>query len=76
MFDALIIDEFCEILEIEKHEFSDQIVFQDLDAWDSLAELSLLMAIEEHFGLVISGDDLSKVKTIGDLKGYLSEREA
>lgn len=76
MFDALIVAEFCEILEIEKHEFSDQIVFRDLSAWDSLAELSILMTIEEHLGVVMSGDNLSKVKTIGDLKVYLSERGA
>ena len=76
MFEHPIVAEFCEILAIEEKEFSDQMVFYDLHGWDSLMELSLLVAIEENFGLIMSGDDLSNFKTIGHLKSYLSEKKA
>jgi acyl carrier protein len=44
----------------------------DLDV-DSLAKMSIVVAIEEKFDVKISDDDLAKVKTVGDAVNYIHE---
>ena len=44
----------------------------DLGA-DSLDIVSLIMAIEEEFGIEFAEDDADKIKTVGDAVNYISD---
>ncbi len=35
--------------------------------WDSLAHLAFIAAIDEKFGVTVSGTELTAVRTVGDL---------
>jgi acyl carrier protein len=35
--------------------------------WDSLAVMSTVALIDEHSGLTVSGDDLARCETLGDI---------
>ena len=47
---------------------------EDLNA-DSLDLTELIMTFEERFGFEISEEDAEKLKTVGDVVGYIEKRK-
>lgn len=56
-----------EMLELDAGSLSPDTVLDSLDSWDSLAVISFIALVDEHFDHVVAGEDLAKAKTIGDL---------
>ncbi|HEV8724152.1 MAG TPA: acyl carrier protein [Candidatus Binatia bacterium] len=44
----------------------------DILGWDSVAHLNLMFSIEEHFGVMFSGNELAEFKNIDELKQFLT----
>lgn len=63
-----------EQLDITEEECVPDAAFIDDLGADSLDIVELIMAMEDHFGLEISDDDLEKIRTVGDITGYIKER--
>jgi acetyltransferase-like isoleucine patch superfamily enzyme/acyl carrier protein len=40
---------------------------ENIEAWDSLGTLNLLLSLEEAFGVTLSGEELSEVRQVADL---------
>jgi len=64
--------ELTEILEIDG-ELTTEAPLAGTDEYDSLAIMSLIAFIDEHFGLSFSGEKLGKVKTVKDLISLIGE---
>lgn len=56
-----------EMLELDAGSLSPDTALDSLDSWDSLAVISFIALVDEHFDHVVAGEDLAKAKTIGDL---------
>lgn len=56
-----------EILEMDAGSLKEDSLLDSLNDWDSLAVISFIAAVDEHYGHMLNGDDLQKAKTIGDL---------
>jgi len=56
-----------EMLEADAGSLSPDTVLDSLDSWDSLAVISFIALVDEHFDHVVAGEDLAKAKSIGDL---------
>ncbi|KPF83985.1 hypothetical protein IP70_17495 [alpha proteobacterium AAP38] len=56
-----------EMLETDAGSLSPDTALDSLDSWDSLAVISFIALVDEHFDHVVAGEDLAKAKTIGDL---------
>lgn len=41
---------------------------------DSLDMIEMLMALEDEFGVIIPNDKIDKIKTVGDLCKFISEK--
>ena len=52
---------------------NDSSFIDDLGA-DSLDTVELVMAFEEEFDMEISDDDAQKMRTVGDVIGYLKDK--
>lgn len=61
------IDVFKEALEIEDREVGLDDNFRSFEEWDSLAQLSLIAALDEEFGVAIEDEAFQKLETVGDL---------
>jgi acyl carrier protein len=52
----------------------------DVDGWDSMAHVNLIIAIEKRFGVSFSGADLASMResdrTIGHLIGLIAAKKA
>jgi acyl carrier protein len=63
-----------EQLDITEEECVPEAAFIDDLGADSLDIVELIMAMEDHFGLEISDDDLAKIRTVKDITDYIKER--
>lgn len=60
--------------ETDASEISLDTVFKDLIEWSSLTTLSIIAMCDEEYGVKISGDDIKKSSTIGDLFNLVMSR--
>jgi len=59
-----------EVLETEESLSLDTIL-EDLECWDSLAELSLTSMVDDEFGIVIGYKDLKRMRSIRDIFDFI-----
>jgi acyl carrier protein len=63
-----------EQLDITEEECVPDAAFIDDLGADSLDIVELIMAMEDHFGLEISDDDLAQIRTVRDITDYIKGR--
>lgn len=73
MSDALIAL-FAEILEVDPADLNEESAPENVPAWDSLAAMHLVAAIEERFEVRLSTKDIMKMNTIARARAALSEK--
>ncbi len=56
-----------EVLEMEDEELTEDMSLSDLENWDSMAKLSLIVMINDEFGKKLSGDQVKAFKTVKDI---------
>ncbi len=56
-----------QALEVEDKEVKFEDKFKEYEEWNSLARLSLIAMLDEHFGVQIQAADFDKLQTVGDL---------
>lgn len=60
-------EEVAKVLLIEPHQVSDDLVLDEQN-WDSLAQVSMLLVVDEASGRKIESGEIAGCKTVGDLK--------
>ena len=62
------LDCFAEAVEgVEREELEAGTVFRELEVWDSLAVLNVLSAVDETYGVNLTGNEMRSATTIRDL---------
>lgn len=46
----------------------------DIEDWDSLAQMNLLVAIEKHFGIKFSVKEVLSLKNVGEMVALISNK--
>lgn len=46
----------------------------DIEAWDSVAHISLIFAIEEEFGFQFTSGELESMRNVGDLQNVITRK--
>ena len=57
----------AEVFEVEPEEISMETVFRDIDGFSSLVGFSLIVMMEDEYGVRVSVDEFLKCKTVQDL---------
>jgi acyl carrier protein len=60
---------------VEPEDITREATFEDLDV-DSLDLAELSQIIEEEFGVALKGEDVAKIKTVGDAVDLVVSRSA
>ena len=69
------IEKFAEQFdEIEVETLNADTNFRNLEGWTSLVALLVITMIDEEYNITITGDDMKKQTTIGDLFNLVSSR--
>ena len=53
------------------YELTAETVLDDVDGWDSIAALSLIVMLDEHFGKTITGAQIKELSTVSDILAYM-----
>ncbi len=57
---------FREVFDDEEIELTDEMTADDIDAWDSLTHIQLIVAVEEAFNCKFSTVEVMKLKNVGE----------
>lgn len=64
----------AEIFEVDAAEISPAFELQSGDvAWDSLAIVSMIALIDECFGAMLDGSDLTECQTVADVEKLIEQ---
>jgi acyl carrier protein len=59
---------------MEEVKISRELAAKDVEEWDSLTHVSLVLAIEEQFGLRFKVGEIESAKNVGDLVSLIALR--
>lgn len=62
-------------LQISTSKLQDETVISDI-VTESFAVVEMVIDLQEEFGVRLGQEDLKKIKTVGELTSFLSERMA
>ena len=57
----------AEIFEVEPDKITMETIFRDLEDFSSLVGFSLIVMMEDEYGVKVSVDEFMECETIGDL---------
>ena len=56
-----------ETLEIDEGTLTEDMLLEDVEGYDSMAKLSLIVMMDDEFGVKLTGDMFKGFHTIGDI---------
>jgi acyl carrier protein len=65
---------FREVFDDESIELSESMTANDIDAWDSLSHVNLLIAIEIEFGFDFNPNEIYNFANVGDLLNSINTK--
>lgn len=60
-----------EMLELDEGSLNKDMKLNDIKEWDSVAALSLIVLLDEHFGKEISGKQIKELVTVNDILQFM-----
>ena len=58
---------FCDVFDDDDIKIAPEMTANDVDGWDSLSHVNLIVAIETKFAIRFSHKELLTFKNVGDL---------
>lgn len=62
-----------ETLEIDEGTLTEDMLLEDVDEYDSMAKLSLIVMMDDEFGVKLTGDMIKGFQTVGDILTVMEE---
>ena len=67
---------FADVLDEDDLVLTPQTTAQNVDGWDSLSHVRLVLTVEKAFGVKLSAGEIGRLKNVGDLIVLLQARQA
>lgn len=65
---------FHEVFEDDSIELFDAMTADDVDEWDSVSHISLVLAVEKGFGVSLSASEIGELANVGAMFSLLAEK--
>ena len=62
-----------ETLELDDGTLSSDTVLSEIEEYDSMAKLSLIVLMDDEFGVKLTGDMIKGFKTVGDILSLMNK---
>ncbi|MEG3030546.1 MAG: acyl carrier protein [Oscillospiraceae bacterium] len=72
IFDELTVI-FRDIFDDEEIQLTEATTAQDIEDWDSLEQINLLVAIEKKFNIKFKIEDVSHLANVGDMASLVAK---
>ncbi|MCE9556455.1 MAG: acyl carrier protein [Planctomycetes bacterium] len=63
---------FCDVFDDEEIVLTRETSARDIEAWDSLMHVTLMLNVEKAFGIRISSADIAALKNVGELEDLVT----
>lgn len=67
---------FREILENDSIVLSRTTTADQVDGWDSLTHIDIIVGIEKHFGIRFTSAEIASFKNVGDLVDCIARKKS
>jgi len=65
---------FCEVFDDDDIKIAPEMTANDVDGWDSLSHVNLIVAIETKFNVRFNQKELLKQRNVGDLMAVIQRK--
>lgn len=62
-----------DMLELDEETLTVETALDDIDEYDSMAKLSLIVLMEDEFGVKLTGDVIKGFETVGDIVSLMEK---
>lgn len=62
-----------DMLELDEGDLTVDKALDDIDEYDSMAKLSLIVLMEDEFGIKLTGDVIKGFETVGDIVALMNK---
>ena len=62
------------VLQLPATRITDDLAMKDVDAWDSLKHMELIVSVENTYGIELSFDEIVAMQTVKEIKRVLRQR--
>ncbi len=62
-----------DMLELDEGDLTVDTALDDIDEYDSMAKLSLIVLMEDEFGVKLNGDMIKGFETVGDIVALMGK---
>ena len=66
----------AEVLQIPLATITDDLAMKDVELWDSLKHMELIVSLEQNFEIQLSFEEIVAMQSVREIKRVLSERGA
>ncbi len=66
---------FRKVFENPAIRVEPQTTAADVDGWDSLSHVNLILAVESHFNVRFSQKEILRLRNVGDLANLISSKQ-
>lgn len=73
---AKLTDIFHDVFDDEGIVVTPELTADDVDEWDSLSHIRLVLAIEKKFGLKFSAAEVGRLKNVGEFAALIVSKAA
>ena len=67
-------DIFVDVLDLDEVALTDSTTADDIEEWDSLSHVQLVVAIEKAFGIKFTALEIMKWKNVGELVASIAQK--
>ncbi len=71
---AKLTEVFQDVFDDDSIEVTPKLSAKDVDGWDSLAHIRLLLTVEKTFKVKFSTSEIGKLANVGDLAALIKAR--
>jgi acyl carrier protein len=65
---------FSRVLDLENLELKRETTANDIEEWDSLTHVQLIVAIERHYKIKFNSSEIRNFKNVGDLLDTIEKK--
>lgn len=66
---------FCDVLDLDEVELTEASCAEDIEEWDSLSNIQLIVAIEKEFGVKFTSKEIMTWETVGNMVDSIMEKK-
>lgn len=70
-----LVDVFQDVFDDDTLEVNEQTIACDVEGWDSLAHIRLIVSIEKAFSLRFSASEIAALENVGDMAKLIAAKQ-